>query len=80
MCNIYEFQDDMLITIIGDLNARDGNSDDFIADEDSIPEREIVDFNKNQNCDVFFDFLISTNMSILNGRNFKTNNFTRVPF
>ena len=67
-----------MITVFGDFNARVGNAEDFIAGVDDIPERDVIDFNKNQYCDVFIDFLISTNMCILNGRNYKTNNFTSV--
>ena len=78
MYNIYEFQNNSLITVFGDFNARVGNAEDFIAGVDDIPERDVIDFNKNQYCDVFIDFLISTNMCILNGRNYKTNNFTSV--
>ena len=78
MYDICEFQSDSLITIFGDLNARVGDQEDFIAGVDTIPQRHVVDYNKNQYCDVFIDFLISTNMCILNGRNFKTNNFTSV--
>ena len=78
MYDIYECQSDSLITIFGDFNARVGDQEDFVAGVDTIPQRHIVDYNKNQYCDVFIDFLISTNICILNGRNFKTNNFTSV--
>ena len=78
MYNIYEFQSESFITIFGDFNARVGDLDDFIVGVDTIPKRDVVDFSKNQYCDVFIDFLISTNMCILNGRNFQTNNFTSV--
>lgn len=78
MYNIYEFQNDSLITVCGDFNARIGDNDDFIAGVDTLPERDIIDFTKNQYCDIFTDFLISTNMCILNGRNSKKNNYTSV--
>ena len=61
-----------------ETNARVGDQENFINGVDTIPKRHIVDYNNNQYCDVFIDFLISTNMCILNGRNFKTNNFTSV--
>ena len=78
MLYIYEFQSDAQITIFGDFNARIGDQEDFIAGVDTLPQRDVKDFSKNQYCDVFVDFLISTNMCILNGRNFKVNNFASV--
>ena len=78
MGNIYEFQNRSLITVCGDFNARVGDQEDVILGVDVLPECDIIDFNKNQYCDIFTDFLISTNMCILNGRNSKFNNFTIV--
>ena len=48
MGNIYEFQNRSLITICGDFNARVGDQEDFIAGVDVLPDREIIDFTKNQ--------------------------------
>lgn len=61
-----------------ETNAQVGDQENFIDGVDTIPQRHMVDYNKNQYCDVFIDFLISTNLCILNGINFKTNNFTSV--
>lgn len=78
MYHIYEYQANSLVTVFGDFNARVGDQEDFIAGVDTIPMRNIVDYGKNQYCELFIDFLISTNMCILNGRNSKNNNFTSV--
>ena len=47
MYNVYEFQNDSIITICGDFNARVGDQEDFIAGVDVLPVREIVDFTEN---------------------------------
>ena len=78
MGHIYEFQNESLITILGDFNARVGDEEDFIAGVDTLPQRDVVDYSKNQHGSLFIDFLISTNMCILNGRNCKHNDFTSV--
>lgn len=62
MYHVYEHQSDALITVFGDFNVRVGDQEDFIAGVDTIPMRDIVDYSKNQNCDLLIDFLISTNM------------------
>ena len=78
MYHVFEHQSNALITVFGDFNVRVGDQEDFIAGVDTIPMRDVVDYSKNQNCNLLIDFLISTNMCILNGRNFKCNNFTSV--
>ena len=78
MGDIYEFQNESLITILGDFNARVGDEEDFITGVDTLPQRDVVDYSKNQHGSLFIDFLISTNMCILNGRNCKHNDFTSV--
>ena len=64
--------------LLGDFNARIGESEDFIAGVDNLPPREVIDFQKNSYCDMFTDFLISTNFCILNGRGSLKNDFTYV--
>ena len=64
MLHIYEVQNDSQITIFGYFNARIGDQEDFIAGVDTLSQRDVKNFNKNQYCDVFVDFLINTNMYI----------------
>ena len=64
--------------VFGDFNSRIGDSEDFIPRVDNLPPRNTVDFQKNTYCDIFLDFLICTNLCVLNGRNFDTNDFTYV--
>ena len=78
MSQIYEYQSVGQVTVFGDFNTRIGENLDYIAGVDTIPERDIIDFQTNQNCDTFINVLISTNLCILNGRNYKNNDFTNV--
>lgn len=78
LCQIHTFQKDSSLMLLGDFNSRIGDSDDFIAGVDNLPARNVVDFQKNTYCDMFLDFLISTNFCVLNGRNSDTNGFTYI--
>ena len=60
----------------GDFNERVFNLDDFIAGVDHIPERKVVDFSSNKHGELLCDSLIDSNCCILNGRNFRSTNFT----
>ena len=64
--------------LLGDFNARIGESEDSIAGVDNLPPREVIDFQKNSYCDMFADFLIRTNFCILNGRGSLKNDLTYV--
>ena len=64
--------------VLGDFNARIGDSEDFISGVDFLPPRDVLDFQKNSYCDMFVDFLISTFFCILNGRMSLKNGFTYV--
>ena len=65
---IYKFQNEGFITIGGDFNARCGQQEDYIEGSDDICMREIIDFVENSHGDHLTDFLISTNIAMLNGR------------
>ena len=78
LCQIHVFQKDSDLMAFGDFNSRIGDSEDFIPGVDNLPPRNTVDFQKNTYCNIFLDFLISTNLCVLNGRNFDTNDFTYV--
>ena len=76
--NIYQFQNDGLIFICGDFNSRCGDLEYFIAGVDYLPERNVVDFTVNAYGDLLIDFFINTNLCILNGRKYTSNDFTSV--
>ena len=78
MSQVYEYQHNSLITIFCDFNVRIGENEDFIAGVDNLPPRNVIDFQTNQYCDGFLDFLVSINMCVFNGRNFKQNDFTSI--
>ena len=67
-----------LVYICGDFNSRCGDNDDFIAGVDNICERNIVDFKTNYYGNVLLEFLINSNLCLLNGRNFTHNDFTSI--
>jgi len=75
---VYEYQKSGSVTVCGDFNSRCGNIPDFIEGVDTIGEREIIDTTRNRYGDLFCDFLIRSNMCILNGRNNGTNDFTSI--
>lgn len=55
---------------------RIGEMSDFIEGVDDIPQRDVIDFTKNQYGDVFCKFLTDCNCYVLNGRNGIKNDFT----
>ena len=69
LCQIQEYQKDSKSMIFGDFITRLGDAVDFIAGIDKVPHREVIDFQRNSYCDILIDFLISTNMCVVNGRN-----------
>ena len=78
LSDIYKFQNDGLVYICGDFNSRCGDLDDFIRGIDRVCDREVIDFCLNNYGKIFIDFLINTNMCILNGRGSGNNDFTSV--
>ena len=66
------------IMICGDFNSRIGGLSDTISGVDNVPPRDIVDNKVNVYSNVFFDFLISSELCVLNGRNVITNDLTRI--
>ena len=51
---------------------------DYISGLDVLPERNTVDFTVNSYGELFIDFLINTNLCVLNGRNSVKNDFTSI--
>lgn len=78
LSNIYIYQNDGPIHICGDFNSRIGDNSDFIIGVDNLPERNIVDFTSNAYGDKLLDFLVDSNMCILNCRNCVNNDYTSI--
>ena len=60
----------------GDFNARISNSLDYILDIDDVPERKVLDFNKNKHGESFLNFLLESKLCVTNGRIQGHDNFT----
>ena len=77
---IYSYQNEGLVCISGDVNARLGNMQDFIEEVDEVPLRDTIDSSCNDYGDIFHDHLTSCNMCVLNGRAGSkiNNNFTHI--
>ncbi|ESO93889.1 hypothetical protein LOTGIDRAFT_153361 [Lottia gigantea] len=76
---VYCFQNEGILYMAGDFNARCGDEQDFIAGVDDIPGRDIIDTTSNLYGDKLIDFLTSCNLCMLNGRVYGehgSNNFT----
>jgi len=50
--------------------------DDFIVGVEDVPPRSILDYSTNYYGELLLDFLINTNMIMLNCRNTSVDNFT----
>ncbi len=57
-----------LIYLCGDYNARIGETDDVIQDNDNLPSRKIIDMTVAGHCDALIDFISDCKLCILNGR------------
>jgi hypothetical protein len=66
----------IVLFVCDDFSSRCGDTDDFIAGIDNIEPRNIVDFNTHSYGDHLIQFLIESDMCILNGRNYFVNDFT----
>ena len=66
---INKYQNDGDISICGDFNSRCSDLEYFIAGVDDVPQRNVVDFKTKSYGEILIDFLINTNLCILNGRN-----------
>lgn len=75
LSQIYEFQNHAKIYICGDFNSRCGDLKDFIEGVDMLPCRDVLDFKVNKYGHLMIDFLLSSNMCMLNGRNSTKNDF-----
>ena len=65
---VYAYQNEGLICICGDVNARCSEYNDFIEGADSVPPRTAVDHGENEYGDLFIDHMTTTGMCMLNGR------------
>ena len=76
--NVYEYQKYGKFYIVGDFNARCGETQDYIEGVDEVEPREIIDYNRNSYGDTFLDFLVNINCCMLNGRQGSSNEFTYI--
>ena len=67
MAQLYSYNTENAIFICGDFNSRVGNGSDCI-NFDKIPQRMPKDVSKNSYCEIFLEFLKSTQCCVLNGR------------
>ena len=79
LTNIYLHANCDAIYLVGDLNSRVGKMKDYIPNIDNISDRNVIDHVVNTHGEAFIDFLIESNMVILNGRiSCEFDNFTRI--
>ena len=78
LSDIYKYQNDGLVYVCGDFNSRCGDLDDFIRGVDDVCDRNVIDFSLNSYGKILIEFLINTNMCMLNGRGSGNNDFTSV--
>ena len=77
--DVYQYQNDLPLFIMGDLNGRIGESLDFNDSIDSIPNRIPLDKVRNQQGDSLIEFLKDSRMCTMNGRGDpKMDNYTSV--
>ncbi|XP_033731041.1 uncharacterized protein LOC117320594, partial [Pecten maximus] len=76
--NVYSFQNLGSVCIMGDFNARTGDLSDYIEGVDVVTPRAHIDDGENRLGVAFIDFLVDTNMCMLNGRLGSNDNFTHV--
>lgn len=77
MESVYTYQNQGNICIVGDFNARLGDTADYIEGADNISPRVNIDDGDNKHGNQLVNFLIDTNMCVLNGR-LGTDNFTHI--
>ena len=76
---VYLLSDVDYLFILGEFNARLGNSQDIIVNIDDVICRAVIDKTRNSHGDSLVEFLHETKMCILNGRiNPESNDYTSV--
>ena len=76
---MYEHCNDDLIVLLGDVNAQISDKKDYIEGVDDLPPRVNIDEGMNDHGKSVLNFLIQTNMCVINGRiNPLCDNFTSV--
>ena len=66
---LYEYSDIDFTFMMGDMDCRVGNLEDYIPEiDDDLPERVVIDEVSNSHGHAFADFLIETKLAIVNGR------------
>ncbi len=65
---LYEQCNDDLIVLLGDINARISDKKDYIEGIDDLPPRVNIDEGINDHGKSFINFLLQTNMCVVNGQ------------
>ena len=76
LTSVYRYQNDGELFICGDFNSRCGDMQDFIEGVDDIEYRKVLDYSINTYGHFLIDFLISSNMCMLNGRHNSLDEYT----
>ena len=76
MSQIYSIPDGRMFYLCGDWNSRCADFQDSIQGVDTLPKRNVVDFQHNSYGGSFCYFLIDVNCCIVNGRNMLNNDYT----
>ena len=78
LSNVHEYEYNGPLMRCGDFNSRIGHLTDCIPGADDVPLREVIDGTVNSYADLFLDFAIGAELSVLNGRISYHNEFTRI--
>lgn len=79
LTSIYECQNyGQLFLFCGDFSSRCGAMVDFIEGIDDLSQQYVIDFSVNRYGHLLIECLLNSNMCILNGRNYTSNDFTFV--
>ena len=68
LSQVYQYYDDSPLIILGDVNGRIGDLQDFNVNIDTIPNRVPLDTVRNSFGDALIEFLKDAKMCVLNGR------------
>ncbi len=63
-------QNEGMMLVMGDYNARCGPLLDFVDDIDNVPYRNVIDTVVNSYGEMLIDFMMSASMCMLNVRNY----------
>ena len=62
LCQSHKYQNEGVILLCGDFNARCSDQEEYISGVDHVPNRKVLDFERNKQGDLLIDFMVATNM------------------